>query len=410
MNPTSETSTHNWDQYYQHSPDHIIIINNTFEIVYINRTDPHLCKDKVIGTNISSWALPQDKDSLLEKYHKVFTDQKSTYFRVRAANSGAWYDVAAGPMAYNNKHYVLITTHRSLFGDKKTEHDINNDNKLEYQPFAGILTQDSHMQQLLLHAQALAEHQEPVLISGESGTGKLSIARALHQAAKYGGEFYMASDERPLAELLTKPLPGTLYVPNANSLSGDNQGALFQLLKQQDSGSYTHCRLLVSTSESLATKVEAGIFNQQLFFRLHLHHIHLPPLRERRSDIDFLFRHFLLQASATTKRPCPEIQSKHLQLLSNHDWPGNITEIVMLANALVSRAGKSNIDKLIQEHCQQHKKDVHIPTIAEMQEELVLLALASCGQNYSEAARRLGITRQGLYKMVKRFNKKADEG
>jgi DNA-binding NtrC family response regulator len=212
----------------------------------------------------------------------------------------------------------------------------------------------------------LAPIHASVLIEGETGTGKELIARALHEASdRRGGNFvaincgglpenlfesemfghesgaFTGASKRRIGKI-EHANGGTLFLDEIESMPMVLQIKLLRVLQEKTLerlGSNTtvpvDCRVVAATKHDLRKLAEEGRFRTDLYYRLNVARIALPPLRERREDIPLLFEHFLLQASASYGRPAPQITPARMRQLMSHNWPGNVRELRNVAELCV---------------------------------------------------------------------------
>ncbi len=312
--------------------------------------------------------------------------------------------------------------------------------------FAHILTQDEKMQSVLVYAESVAETPHSVLISGETGTGKELVALAIHRASRRGGELVsvnvagfdetMFADslfghlkgaftgaDRVRAGLVEKAAGGTLFLDEIGDLRPESQVKLLRLLESHeyyplgsDSPRRTDARILVATNKDLGREAEEGRFRKDLYYRLRTHHVHLPPLRERPSDLPLLVEHFLAKASGELGRPAPQPPEELQALLASYPFPGNVRELRSLVIDAFSRHGSLSLRSFREamgsfvptpapapaasEDLFAHR--LRLPTIKEATEALVAEALKRNAGKLSTAARVLGISPQALSQRLKR--------
>jgi two-component system, NtrC family, nitrogen regulation response regulator GlnG len=304
-----------------------------------------------------------------------------------------------------------------------------------------------------------------VLISGESGTGKELVARAIHELGpRRAAPFVainMAAIPRELIEAelfghergaftgaaarvagrFEQAAGGTLFLDEIGDMPIEAQTRLLRVLQ---SGEFTtvggartirtDVRIVAATNKDLAALVQAGGFREDLFYRLNVVPMSLPPLRERRQDVGLLARHFLEHA-AESGLPRKAIDAGALALLEAHDWPGNVRELENLMRRIAALgrdatidaaemrthmgrdnppagpAGESDpdlaaavlarVERMAREMPQAFEDgSLHERIIAEVERPLIEAVLARCGQNQLRAARILGINRNTLRKRL----------
>jgi transcriptional regulator with GAF, ATPase, and Fis domain/Tfp pilus assembly protein PilF len=287
----------------------------------------------------------------------------------------------------------------------------------------------------------------PVVIQGESGTGKELVARALHsngprRAHPFVGENCAAIPETLLESTLfgytrgaftgaehdTRGLfeiadGGTLFLDEVGEMSPAMQGKLLRVLQEgeirrvgAERTRKVDVRIVAATNQDLARMVEEGKFRRDLFFRLNVAGISLPPLRERREDIPLMVEHFLAKLAARDGRPAPKpIDPAALARLAAYRWPGNVRELeneVTRAEALsgaritaadlAPRVGAADDPGVISNEGQDNL--VLKPRVERLERSLVREALGRSGNNQTKAAELLGLSRFGLQKKLKRYN------
>jgi DNA-binding NtrC family response regulator len=238
--------------------------------------------------------------------------------------------------------------------------------------FSGIITQNNRMIQIFKYIEAIAVSPMPVLITGEIGDGKDLIARAIFKLSERKGEFVCfnagAADEQSFADSLfgyknsaaqeqpgfvEKAKDGVLFLDEIGDISEKSQIALLPLIQNKEyypRGSNilktTNARFIAATCKDLPTLVKERKFRNDLYHRLKIHHIQLPPLRERKDDIPLLVDYFLKKSAEILKKKKPYAPKELFILLSKYDFPGNIRELAtMVYDALtVHESGPLSID------------------------------------------------------------------
>ena len=288
-----------------------------------------------------------------------------------------------------------------------------------------LLTADSEMLAMIRTAVCVAPSSVPVIINGEIGSGKQSLARVIHSASRRKGTFTAvncaaldtpgmessaasASDNTQSSQL---PLPsgltgGTLFLDEVGELTMAAQIKLLTMLQGGEGPSVqpdtsVAVRHIAATNRSLAEMVERGDFRRDLFWRLNVFSVELPPLRRRAGDIPMLARHFLRQAN-----PRRTLSPFALKILSNYPFPGNVRElhnlIARLAIAPLASASHEIDTADIRRHLLIQSSEGESPASGwktsreEARRDMVLRAIAACGGNRMDAARKLGITPRTL--------------
>ncbi|AJE02266.1 sigma-54-dependent transcriptional regulator [Geobacter pickeringii] len=315
--------------------------------------------------------------------------------------------------------------------------------------FAGIVTEDPGMRSVFQYIEAVARGSQPVLITGESGTGKELVARALHALSRRKGLLVAVNvaglDDTVFADTLfghvrgaytgagearsgmvEQAAEGTLFLDEIGDLSLHSQVKLLRLLQEgefyplgSDRPRRMRSRVVVATHQDLAAAQGAGRFRNDLYYRLRAHHVHLPPLRERRGDIPLLLDHFLEGAAREFGKKKPTPPKELAVLLANYDFPGNVRELKAMVYDAVSlhqgrilsmEAFKRAIGERAVEPPAERGADAagnpffgleRLPTFTEVIDLLVLEAMRRAAGNQSLAARLLGVSQPALSKRLK---------
>jgi transcriptional regulator with PAS, ATPase and Fis domain len=297
----------------------------------------------------------------------------------------------------------------------------------------GMVGSDPQMEELFDTIRQVAPMDVPVLIQGESGTGKELVANALHAESRRGGGLLVPVNCGALPDgLLESELfghvkgaftgavrdkkgrfqladGGTIFLDEIGELSPQMQVKFLRVLQN---GSFERigdertvevdARVVCATNRNLEAEVEAGRFRADLYYRLCVVPITVPPLRDRTGDIPELTEHFLRRFSKETGRNLPCLADETMEVLMQHRWPGNVRE---LENAVRFGLIKSNGTPIrpTQLPPQVQGSRVRVaasPRRRKLDRFLVLEALEATGGNKSEAARHLGVSRATLYRFL----------
>ena len=319
--------------------------------------------------------------------------------------------------------------------------------------FSGIITQDEGMRRIFQYIEAIAPTNQPVLVTGQTGTGKELIARALHDvsgrkgsfiAVNMGGVDDMAfSDtlfghvrgaftgaDRQREGMIAQAAGGTLFLDEIGDMSDASQIKLLRLLQEQeyfqlgsDKPLKTTARMIAATNRDLRSMVAAGTFRQDLFYRLCTHQIQLPALAKRKADIPLLLKHFVGEAAVALGKTAPVPSPELYEYLPAYAFPGNIRELKAMVFDAVARHTRGVLSKesfleAMGNQCPASAAlptkpgseiqnllsffEDRLPTLKEAEDALIQKALEITHGNQGAAARYLGITRQGLNKMINR--------
>jgi DNA-binding NtrC family response regulator len=316
--------------------------------------------------------------------------------------------------------------------------------------FEGIISRSCLMLSIFRYIAAIAPTSLPVLITGETGSGKELIARAVHKASGRSGDFVavnvgglddtLFSDtlfghekgafsgaERRREGLIARATGGTLFLDEIGELTPQSQIKLLRLLEERtyfplgaDNEVRTDARVVVATNATIDTQTGGTSFRKDLYYRLQSHHIRIPPLRMRKEDIEPLLGFFLEKAAAELGKETPTPPRELAVLLSTHDFPGNVRELKGMVYDAVSRHSGGVLSmEPFKSHIykdgvgadigpQSNESDTSskilftdkLPTFKEAEQLLLDEALKRANGNQSIAAQMLGITRSGLNKRI----------
>lgn len=271
----------------------------------------------------------------------------------------------------------------------------------------------------------------PILLSGESGTGKDAYARLIHRRSgldevTLNKVACTQNDTQALIEELRSALTpgrtGTLFLDAIEELEPTCQRTLLSLLPDREprgNAQTGRARLISSSSENLEQQVEQGQFRRELYFRINAVRLRLPPLRERREDIPALFERLLAGHSSELQRIPPTVDSRAMDVLVSHHWPGNIRELENVARKIVvcGNVNAAVSDLLGGSRTQflttaKHPSSLKLASRAasnRAEREMILKALAHTQWNRKRAALELQISYKSLlYKIKELVVQKSD--
>jgi two-component system response regulator PilR (NtrC family) len=314
--------------------------------------------------------------------------------------------------------------------------------------FKDIIGNHPEMRKLFDMIRRIAPTDATVLIHGESGTGKELIARALHRGSLRAGQCFMtincgafpdtlleselfghvkgaftgsAGDKHGLLEVADK---GTFFLDEVAEMSPQMQVKFLRVLENQEfkpvGGTTTKkvdVRYITATNRDLTEMVDKGLFREDLFYRLNVIPMNLPPLRERMEDVPLLAGHFLAKYAAKMKKPANRIDPEALEILKNCDWPGNVRE---LENTIQRAVALSDADVIEKDHLivvgahraavTEEVRSVLGPEGIDLEKELETLerkyigeALQLCNGHLSNAAKLLKLTFRSIRYKVKKL-------
>jgi DNA-binding NtrC family response regulator len=357
---------------------------------------------------------PVDSDLLLLNMERAF-ERKSMRREIAVLKQGAGWDAIA---------------------DKKA--------------FEGIITNNAKMLRIFGFVEKIAPTSSGVLILGESGTGKELIARAIHKAGNrkhlpfiavnagafardlFASEFFghtrgafsgAIADKKGFIE---EASGGTLFLDEIGELSMELQVKMLRVLQNGEffrvgstRAMHADIRLIAATNKNLWEEIEKGAFRKDLFYRLNVNTISLPPLREREGDIPLLARHFLRNFSVLSGKEIYSIKPDVMELFESFGFPGNVRELENIINSavLMEPGDELSIKSLPPEFLsivKKHEKketrqddksmaDNETMTLEELEKKHIAKVLVSVGANRSKAAKILGISRITLIAKIKKY-------
>ena len=324
--------------------------------------------------------------------------------------------------------------------------DLNRENQLLREQlrtrpgFGGLIGVSERMQRVYKMIEKVSQHQYPVLILGESGTGKELVARSIHFSGPRKNRPFAPVDCSALVPtlieselfgyvkgaftgavqakqgLLEAAQGGTLFLDEIGDLPVDLQAKLLRVLQEREVkpvGSterrHIDVRIIAATNRDLETAIRNGSFRQDLYFRLNVVQIKLPPLRERKSDIPLLVTSFLDKFSDPQK-PARTISEDAMRRLVAYDWPGNVRELenalergVALGSGPIVHVGDlpSSLQYPASERAPE--KEELLP-LDELERRAILRTLRETGGDKLVAARMLGIGKTTLYRKLKQYH------
>jgi two-component system response regulator HydG len=308
--------------------------------------------------------------------------------------------------------------------------------------FAGIVGSSERMQRLFSVLQQIAPTHATVLITGESGTGKELIARALHANSPRRHHHFVPLNCAALSEnILESELfghekgaftgalyqrkgrfefadRGTLFLDEIGDMPASTQVKLLRVIENREIvrvGSNepipVDVRLIAATNQNLSALVKEGKFREDLYFRIKVVTLDLPPLRERQSDLGLLIDHFIKEFAAAHRRAVAGITPAARTVLFRYAWPGNVRELKNCIESMVVMSKGPQLDEPdIPDYLREKGGgDAALPglsgiSIDQAEKELIRNTLQAVNGNREEAARILGIGERTLYRKIKTYN------
>jgi len=350
---------------------------------------------------------------------------------IAAVREGA-YDYIEKPFC-PEKAEILIA--KLVERQRLIEENISLHHMLEERgQFENIVARSGKMRQVVEVIRVVAKSHATVLITGPSGTGKELVARAIHSQSQRRSRPFVAVSCAALPEsLLESELfghergaftgahsqrrgkfeaahRGTLFLDEIGEMSANIQLHMLRVLEERE---FTRVggnelikvdvRVISATNKDIKTAIAGGEFREDLFYRLNVVSIDLPPLSERREDIPVLAHHFLKRFALENQKDVTDFAPDAMDFMMSYDWPGNVRE---LENA-VERAVILSSDTCIQRCELPQDRPAAAPaakqaqTLRDLEQQHIVSVLAQCNGNYSRAARVLGISRATLYNKMR---------
>jgi len=364
---------------------------------------------------------------------------------VQAMKQGA-YDYVSKPFKTDE---VLLTLKKVEERERLKEENLRLQDRIkrleEQYAFGDMVTGSEAMGRVLELVRTVADHKTTVLLTGESGTGKELVARAIHTGGSRAA-FPMVSINcgsipetlleselfgyrkgaftdavRDKAGLFTEADRGTVFLDEIGELPLSLQVKLLRVLQEEEitplgatAPLKIDVRVIAATARDLRCEVEAGRFREDLFYRINVMSIHLPPLRERRGDVPLLIDHFIERFNRKLGKHIQGVSSEAMAILARHDWPGNVRELenVVERAVLLGRDRRIvpqdlpsslttedvNQDRAPAEDCLSIKR-----ASRRLERGLIRRALRLTQGNRSQAARLLEISRPVLLKKIRDY-------
>ena len=324
------------------------------------------------------------------------------------------------------------------FRDLTAEEELRKEIKKSY-TFQDIVSRHAKMHELFAILPDIAESNVSILIEGESGTGKELFARAIHNLGQRKDKPFVAVNCGALPDTLLeselfgykkgaftdakhdKPgrfniaQDGTLFLDEIGDISPALQVRLLRVLQEKTYEPLggiepvkSNARIVTATNQHLLDKVKDGSFREDLYYRLNVLRLELPPLRERRSDIPLLINHFLHRLNAETGKSIEAVDDSVVTAIMKHDFPGNIRELEnVLQHAFVlCKEPVIQLDHLPKELAvETSKKTGKGPlSLDELEKNAIHDALTDNASNRTAAAKQLGINPSTLYRKMKLYS------
>lgn len=355
---------------------------------------------------------------------------------VKALKDGA-YDYVTKPFDPDDLSHLIRNASKQIVLAEENENLKRKVVSLEH--VGDIIGNSEAMKKVLEEVESVAQSSSSVIITGESGTGKELIARAIHfnsprkfyplvsvhcgalteslleselfghEKGAFTGALYNRKGRFEMAD------SGTIFLDEIGTISPKMQVELLRVLETKtftrvggNKEITSDFRLICATNRDLKTMVEKGEFREDLYYRLNVVNIHIPPLRERTEDIPLLVDYFIRKYCTSMNKPSVAIDTQALKRLEEYPFPGNIRELEnMIERALVIGNGKRI--QLKDLPIAAHEVSSSVESLDEFEKTFILQILNKYDWNISRTAKALKVDRVTLYNKIKRFNLKSPE-
>ncbi len=317
--------------------------------------------------------------------------------------------------------------------------------RTELAPLEGMVGDGKAMRLLAAMINKVAMGDSTVLIRGESGTGKEVVSRAIHAASPRADKPFVAINCAAIPDaLLESELfghekgsftgavamkkgklevaeDGTILLDEIGELAPTMQAKLLRVLQQREfervGGTRPvklHARVLAATNKDLEAAIKSGEFRQDLFYRLNVVSVAVPPLRKHREDIPLLAIYFAAKYAQKCNRPFKGITSEARALLMNYDWPGNIRELENAIEHAIVLGASDEIrpedlpEALLEQPASKSDGTKYHAAITELKKRLIRDALAEANGSYTDAAKILGVHPNYLHRLIRNLEMKAE--
>jgi DNA-binding NtrC family response regulator len=361
----------------------------------------------------------------------IMTGYASVDTAVQALKRGA-YDYITKPVDPDELSHLV----EKALEHRRTHREVVRlrENLSEASPGTELIGKSPAIRKVVELIEMVAPTEATVLITGESGTGKEVVARAIHAAGPrrympmvtihcgaltetlleselfghekgaFTGAQYRKKGKFEVAD------GGTVFLDEISDISLKTQTDLLRVLQEKEivrvGGNQqikVDFRAIAATNKNLETLVKSGSFRPDLYYRLHVFCIDLPPLRDRREDIPLLVNHFLNKFCMATSRPVPQISAEALEVLMRYDWPGNVRELENAVERALVVGRSTEIrpnDLAFQFHTDATS---HGRTLEDVEQAHIERILRETQHNLSRAARILDIDRTTLYNKLRKY-------
>jgi two-component system, NtrC family, response regulator GlrR len=408
-------------------------------------------KGQIIDLSIVDLQLGQeDGIALMEDLHLIMTGMPVLILTAYGSIESAVEAMKRGAYSYLTKPFEpsdllfqiqkAIDRHR-LFSEIERLKGLLE----ERYSFSNMVARSGKMQKVLEAVSRIARTESTVLLEGESGTGKDLIAKAIHLASERKEKPFVAINCAALPEtllesnlfghekgafsgavkdargLFLQANEGTIFLDEIADMPLSIQAKILRVLQERQFypvGSEklveVDVRIIVATNKNLEEQVKRGLFREDLYYRIHVIPIYLPPLRERKEDVPPLVRHFLEKSNRLVRKEIKGLTPQAMQKLMLYDWPGNVRELENVIEYASAMTDKDMItDDLILQTKGQAVSPGSVRPLKEARDAFekgyLVHLLDMCKGNVTEAARLAGKYRADFYSLLKKHSLKAED-
>lgn len=431
-----------YDKIFKLNKFDVITASDSFEALEI-------IKNKRIGVIVCDIIMPKMNGIiLLQKIREVNQSAQVIMLTAEGSVSGAVEAVRAGAFTYMlkpaNIDELLFNVQRAFeLYSVKDENILLKQQMFENAGLAPLVGKNIKIEEIRSKIITVAGTDTTVLITGESGTGKEILANLIHYQSHRADKPFIRVNCAALTEsLLESELfghergaftgaekthrgkfeianNGTILLDEIGELSLSTQAKLLRVLQEREfervggSGTIkTDFRLIASTNKNLIQEVEKGNFRNDLFYRINVMPINLPPLRERKDDIEILANYFVSQLSKEMNRGSCLLAPEIIDILVAYNWPGNVRELKNIIERLVVMAQNSEIKisdmpeelKMNANIKNSHNKASLTKAKKEFEKQFIIDSLNRNNRNVAKTSETLNIAKKNLYKKIKEYN------
>lgn len=392
---------------------------------------------------------------------KILEDKKPINNMYHSPRKDSYVIISAHPIYINNEFVGVVSTDRDVTEVKELSYQLEKANttlkfledevkRYSNEDFKNIIGKSDKVVEKIKIAKQVAKTETSILITGESGTGKEVFARAVHEHSNRKGLFVPVNCSAIPNELFESELfgyeegaftgakkkgkvgifelanDGTIFLDEIGDMPLNMQAKLLRALQEKEirrvggeKSISVNVRVISATNRDLKTMVKEGKFREDLYYRLNVVELKLPPLRERNGDVVLLTNYFLNEICKKSNRKIPQIEQDVINILQGYDWPGNIRELKNTVEYLLVMC-KNNIIKkdIIPAHILEktskpiveddYPLDINLAT-KKLEINIIKKALKMTQNNKAKAAKLLNIPRSTLYYKIENYGIEVEE-